>query len=339
MSGILDRSWRPSRFLARRPSTSTARAEPLAASSTSAGAAPARTVRRRFSGSLQSSYRVVAASRRSRAPPRQRSLDSAGTAEGCAPMVHLLTPTVARLVSAVAAWAAAAPPADTAAQSASTAPSATRPTRASSPSRLRYRSALAAASSPAAACWSSTATAPDSSTSLRPAGPDLASLSIPKTEEDDGGATPCSWQSPARTLSADTAAGETETAAMRRRSAWLGMSVGSGGRGRLVTGQVRWPPSSQRWMLRRSKVWPEGRMTGSVMTSSEMGQRKSSGQDAWLDTSMAWAESRREVGRNGKRVGLWKKKKKKKRRRRRRWWWWWSESVLGKVHFRWTGTG
>lgn len=30
-------------------------------------------------------------------------------------------------------------------------------------------------------------------------------------------------------------------------------------------------------------------MTGSVMTSSEMGQRKSSGHDACLDTSMAWA--------------------------------------------------
>uniref|UniRef100_A0A0A9D8I3 Uncharacterized protein n=1 Tax=Arundo donax TaxID=35708 RepID=A0A0A9D8I3_ARUDO len=55
MPGILHSSWRPSRHLARRPSTSTARAEPSAAKSASAGPAPVRTARRRFSGSLQSS--------------------------------------------------------------------------------------------------------------------------------------------------------------------------------------------------------------------------------------------------------------------------------------------
>lgn len=42
---------------------------------------------------------------------------------------------------------------------------------------------------------------------------------------------------------------------MRRRRAWLGIRGGGGdGKGRLVTGQVRLPPSSQRWIEERSKV-------------------------------------------------------------------------------------
>jgi hypothetical protein len=41
---------------------------------------------------------------------------------------------------------------------------------------------------------------------------------------------------------------------IRRRRAWFGIREGEGGKGRLVTGQVRLPESSQRWMEARSKV-------------------------------------------------------------------------------------
>lgn len=47
-------------------------------------------------------------------------------------------------------------------------------------------------------------------------------------------------------------AGEWER--IRRRRAWFGIREGEGGKGRLVTGQVRLPESSQRWMEARSKV-------------------------------------------------------------------------------------
>lgn len=53
--------------------------------------------------------------------------------------------------------------------------------------------------------------------------------------------------------------------------------MGLGGNGSLEMGQVRLPSSSQRWMEERSKVWPEGKMTGSVMMSSDIGHLKSLG--------------------------------------------------------------
>jgi len=69
-----------------------------------------------------------------------------------------------------------------AAKSASTAPSVTSPTHASSPSKVRSKSAQTAASFPAAACRSSTAVLPDS---VRLAAPNLASLSSTGTDDED----------------------------------------------------------------------------------------------------------------------------------------------------------
>lgn len=75
---------------------------------------------------------------------------------------------------------------------------------------------------------------------------------------------------------------------MRERRAWLGMREGRSGRGSLVTGQVRWPESSQRWMEDRSNVCPEERMTGSDMISRDIGQRKSSGRASMWKKAGFW---------------------------------------------------
>lgn len=64
---------------------------------------------------------------------------------------------------------------------------------------------------------------------------------------------------------------------IKERRAWLGMRDGGLGRGRLVIGQVRCPASNHRWIEERSKVWPDERITGSDISSSEIGHLKSSG--------------------------------------------------------------
>ena len=61
------------------------------------------------------------------------------------------------------------------------------------------------------------------------------------------------------------------------RRVWLVMRTGLSGRGGLVTGQERCLASSHCWIEDLSKVWPDGRIIGSDIISSEIRHLKSSG--------------------------------------------------------------